>query len=113
MSGVRPLGTPSPSNGALSRPSGRVPSSTSSRSSPATCWPSRPANSERFFCTASAVSAELSTPKNAAETNGSRITGAFIDGHFFAPSRRVARPVASVPTKAGSRSSTARPTEYE
>ena len=110
MSGVRPQGTPSPSNGALSRPSSSVPSSTSSRSSPATRSPSRPANSERPFCTASAVSAELRTPKNAAETNGSRMTGAFIDGHFVAPSSRVARSVASAPTAAGSRSSTARPT---
>ena len=110
MSGVRPHGMPSPSNGALSSPSGSVPSSTSSRSSPATRSPSRPANSERFFCTASAVSALLSTPKNAAETNGSRMTGAFIDGHFCAPSRRVALPAASAPTKDASRSSTARPT---
>ena len=110
ISGVRPQGTPSPSNGALSSPSSTVPSSTSSRSSPATRSPSRPANSERPFCTASAVSAELSTPKNAAETKGSRMTGAFIDGHLRAPRSRVARPAASVPTAAASRSSRARPT---
>ncbi len=79
----------------------------------ATLSPSRPAKSERPFCTASAVSAAESTPKKAAATNGSSTTVAFIDGQRRAPSRRHARAAASAPQAGPSRSSSARPTAYE
>ena len=91
MSGVRRQGTPSPSNGALARPSGCMPSSVSVTTCPATCSPTRPANSERPFCTASAVSAEESTPKNEAATNGSSTTVVFVVLGLVAPSRSTAR----------------------
>ncbi len=98
---MRWLGVPSPSNGALARPSGWSASSTRPKASPATRSPSRAANSDLPFCTASAVSAELSTPRNDAATNGSSTTVAFIDGHLRAPSRSTARCAASRPQASG------------
>ena len=63
-SSVRPLGTPSSSNGEAPGPSSTVPSSTSVNSSEPTCWPAIDAKSDRPFSTASALSAPASTPRN-------------------------------------------------
>ena len=112
-SSVRPLGTPSSSNGEAPGPSSTVPSSTSVNSSDPTCCPAIAAKSDRPFSTDSALSAPASTPRNDIAANWSRITGTFAVGGFTAPSMRAPRSTASPEIAPTSNSSIARVMRYE
>src|SRR5664280_1702668 len=69
----------------------------------------KPANSDRPFCTASALNIDASTPRNCAVTSGSNTTGTVVVAGLRAPSSRAARAAPSAAAAAMSNSATERP----
>ena len=108
---MRRVARPSPSSGVALNASGLVASSTSVTSGAATSSPTRLANSDRPFSTASPLSVADSTPRNWAVTNGSSTTVSLRLVGLVAPSMRRARSAPSPAALARSRSAGSRPTE--
>src|SRR5581483_7412806 len=105
---------PSPSNGLVPKPPGRVPSSTTVTFSPAIFSPSFPAKNDAPRYTESPFTPSNTWSSSERATSGSNTTGTCAVFTFRAPNRRNVRCAAILPTSSGdSRHFSARTTENQ